>query len=318
MSTQNISHINKPPLFSVIIPTLNEAEDIGQTLESLLALDYSEYEVLVVDESTDRTFEITQSYTSDKVRYIRQTRGSGRAAARNQGIIAASGEIVIILNADVRLPQDFLSCLTRHYQAGADYVLVESEVSNTEYLLPRYAQAQHSFFYSGEKTINMNWTEGFSCRREAAIDVGLIPEGQGMPLVAGEDGWFGERLHAAGYCKVFDHELLVTHVAPTQLRAFFEQRVGRGHGSGQMWISRSGVSLRILGHRAILHTLLRVVSTAVFIPVLWHAWRYSGCSPRGRRDFVPFSAVYLLESWANLFGIWRSYFELRRTGVISR
>lgn len=318
MSTQNTSPTDILPRFSIIIPTFNEAEDIEETLNSLLALNYSEYEILVVDESTDRTSEIVQSYASERVRYMRQTRGSGRAAARNQGIIAASGEIIIVLNADVRLPENCLRRLTQHYQRGADYLLVESEVSNTEYLLPRYVQAQHCYYYGEDVKVNMNWTEGFSCRREAAMAVGLLPEGQDVPLVAGEDGWFGERLQAAGYRRVFDRALCVTHVAPTRLQDFLQQRVGRGQGSGQMWVIRAGISLRRLAWRAMIHTVIRVVATGMMGPMLWHAWRYARCSPHGFRDFFPFVGVYFLESWANLFGIWRSFIEFRRVGVTSR
>ena len=319
MSTQNISPPDTLLRFSIIIPTFNEAADIGKTLDSLLTLDYSEYEILVVDESTDQTYEIVQSYSSERVRYMRQTRGSGRAAARNQGILAASGEIVLLLNADVRLPQDFLHRLSEHYQSGIDYLLVESEISNTKHLLPRYLQSQHMFYYGDQlQQINMNWTEGFSCRRTAAIDVGLVPEGQVVPLVAGEDGWFGERLQEYGYRKLFDREVLVEHIAPKHLREFLEQRVGRGHGVGQLWVIRNGISQRRLVWQAIGHTVIRVIATVAVVPMLWHAWRYANYSPLGWRDFVPFVGIYLLESWANLIGIWLSYIELRSAGVSSR
>jgi hypothetical protein len=208
-----------------------------------------------------------------------------------------------------------LSRLLQHYRAGADYLLVESQVSNTDCLLPRYLQAQHRFFYGEREQVSMNWTEGFSCRREVAIAVGLMPEGHIVPLVAGEDGWFGERLQAAGYRKVFDRSLLVTHVAPSRLSVFLQERIGRGHGSGQMWVIRTGISRRTLAWRALLYTVIRVIATVIIVPLLWHAWRYARCSPCGLRDFVPFVGVYLLDSWANLLGIWRSYFEFRRAGV---
>ena len=47
------------PRVSVIVPARNEEEDIGATLEALLALDYSNYEIIAVDDrSTDRTGQI--------------------------------------------------------------------------------------------------------------------------------------------------------------------------------------------------------------------------------------------------------------------
>ena len=43
---------------------------------------------------------------------------------------------------------------------------------------------------------NMEWTEGFSCRREAALKAGLFPTGFPVAICAGEDGFFGQGLRA--------------------------------------------------------------------------------------------------------------------------
>jgi glycosyltransferase involved in cell wall biosynthesis len=47
--------------FSIIIPTYNEERGIGATLEALLSLDYPDREIIVVDDSSDRTPEIVGS-----------------------------------------------------------------------------------------------------------------------------------------------------------------------------------------------------------------------------------------------------------------
>jgi glycosyltransferase involved in cell wall biosynthesis len=48
--------------FSIIIPTYNEERDIAATLEALLGLDYPDREIIVVDDSSDRTPEIVGGY----------------------------------------------------------------------------------------------------------------------------------------------------------------------------------------------------------------------------------------------------------------
>ncbi|MEY4223051.1 MAG: hypothetical protein RL334_1693 [Chloroflexota bacterium] len=181
---------------------------------------------------------------------------------------AACGEILVILNADVHLPRDFLRRLEAHYAAGADYVLVENAVENIEYLLPRYMQAQHSYQYGVDTAVNMNWTEGFSCRRQAALDAGLQPEGGVVPLVAGEDGWFGERLQARGFRKVFDRSLVATHVAPAQWRSFWAQRVGRGQGTAQMWRQRENNSLVVLVLRSFIAEPYKIPSSSMMPPLV--------------------------------------------------
>ena len=307
MSTQNTSQSDSWPYFSIIIPTFNEAEDIENTLNALLALDYWEYEILVVDDSTDLTPEIVQACSSDRVRYLRQTRGLGRSAARNQGILESIGDIVVVLNADVLVPDDFLRRLAHHYRGGTDYVLVDNLVSNTEYLIPRYLNAQHQHYYGPGTQVEMNWTEGFSCRRSAAIDVGMFPEGEIVPLVAGEDGWFGERLREFGFRKMIDYSLQIRHVAPVEWREFFRQRLGRGYGSTQVWALRDG----IYGTKLVLHVLRHSISVLIGLiivaPPVWQAWCLTRCSPLGLRDLFPFLLVRYLESVANTAGLWHGY-----------
>ncbi len=309
MSTQNISQSEIPTSFTIVVPTYNEESDIGITLQTLSALEYSNFDVLVIDNSTDSTPEVVSTFVDERIKYVRQTRGSGRSAARNQGILVAQGDVVVILNADVHLPSDFLIRLDKHYRQGADYVLVESQVTNIEMLFPRYIQSQHRLYYGPGTTVNMNWTEGFSCRRSAAIAVGLFPEGIGVPLVAGEDGWFGELLEDNGCTRVFDRSILVNHIMPIDLIEFFMQRVGRGQGVAQIWYQRDNISRIALLLRTLKQTVF--VSSNIFfgIPIARQSWRLLRHSPRRFSDFIPFMVAAGLESVANVIGMWIGLIE---------
>ncbi len=197
--------------FSIIIPTYNEAGDIAATLEALLGLDYGDKEIIVVDDSTDRTPEIVRRYADRGLRLIHPG-GGGRCEARNIGIREAVGEVVVVLNADVRLPVDFLQRLAYHYQHGADYVLVAARVANRQDLFGRYVDCVSDVFYAQAARCNydiMEWTEGFSCRKEAALKAGLFPTGFPVPICAGEDGFFGQGLRAIQAKKRIDLSLQV-------------------------------------------------------------------------------------------------------------
>ena len=93
-----------PPLspgISVVIPTLNEAANIAETLASVQAA--SNVEVIVVDGgSSDETVEIARSHGAK----ILETSG-GRARQMNLGAAAARGEVLLFLHGDTRLPQDY-------------------------------------------------------------------------------------------------------------------------------------------------------------------------------------------------------------------
>ena len=98
-------------MISVIIPTFNEEENIAQCLVSLRhqTVPRGEYEIIVVDgNSKDRTREIAQKY-ADKVFIQTSPRVGG---ARNDGIMAASGDIVATTDADCILPPTWIATIT--------------------------------------------------------------------------------------------------------------------------------------------------------------------------------------------------------------
>jgi glycosyltransferase involved in cell wall biosynthesis len=87
------------PLFSTIIPVYNRADLIRATLDSVLAQELPDQEVIVVDDgSTDSTLKTLMSY-GDRIRVFQQ-KNSGPAVARNLGIRNASGEYIAILDSD--------------------------------------------------------------------------------------------------------------------------------------------------------------------------------------------------------------------------
>ncbi len=91
---------NGAPLVSVIIPTYNRWPLVAESIDSALAQDYPNLEVVVVDDgSTDDTEEQLPKRYPSKVRYFTQE-NRGPAAARNKGIQMALGEYVAFLDSD--------------------------------------------------------------------------------------------------------------------------------------------------------------------------------------------------------------------------
>ena len=87
------------PLVSVIIPTYNREWSLNRAIDSVLAQDYKNFELIVVDDgSTDATPELLSTY-GDAIVMIRQE-NSGVSAARNRGVKEAAGELISFLDSD--------------------------------------------------------------------------------------------------------------------------------------------------------------------------------------------------------------------------
>ncbi len=89
----------KKPEVSVIIPTYNRAWVLKEAIDSVLAQDFKDFELIVVDDgSTDATGQILDAYDRE-LQVVRQS-NLGVSAARNRGIAAAAGRLVAFLDSD--------------------------------------------------------------------------------------------------------------------------------------------------------------------------------------------------------------------------
>ena len=116
------------PKITVIIPTYNYAEFIGDALLSVRAQTYTNWECLVIDDaSTDGTAGIVKEHASQdpRIRYIRLDRNSGVSAARNRGFEEVRGEFIQLLDADDVIAPGKLaaqvSWLDQHDEVGVLY-----------------------------------------------------------------------------------------------------------------------------------------------------------------------------------------------------
>ncbi len=117
---------NTTPLVSVIIPTFNRGWIVKEAIDSVLAQDFADFELIVVDDgSTDHTFKILEEFESD-IRVIRQT-NRGVSAARNCGIQASVGRWIAFLDSDdLWLPQK-LSLQVDFFSSHGDAMICQTE-----------------------------------------------------------------------------------------------------------------------------------------------------------------------------------------------
>jgi glycosyltransferase involved in cell wall biosynthesis len=105
-------------LITILITTYNCSNYIRYALKSALDQTFNNYEVLVIDDgSNDNTEEIIQSFCSKKLRYEKITH-SGRSAALNYGLLAASHDWITLLDADDLITHNKLTLLSGYLNSS--------------------------------------------------------------------------------------------------------------------------------------------------------------------------------------------------------
>jgi GT2 family glycosyltransferase len=117
---------------SIIVPTWNGLEYIGDCLASLLAQDYPDFEVIVVDNaSSDGTPEwIAERFPA--IRLIRNERNLGFAGGANVGLHAAKGSLLVLFNQDATAGDRWLCTLVAGFSASPGAGIAGCRILNME------------------------------------------------------------------------------------------------------------------------------------------------------------------------------------------
>ncbi len=127
--TENTANQDRHIQFSIVIPALNEAQNINQIIQTIRSSQNGyDYEIIVVDGDPNGS---TINAVKD-TQVIKLTSATGRAAQMNTGADAARGEIVIFLHADTRLPRGALKKIDtvfqkNTYSAGAFDLSIDTD-----------------------------------------------------------------------------------------------------------------------------------------------------------------------------------------------
>jgi GT2 family glycosyltransferase len=197
-------------MISVIIPAFNAATTLPDCLTALKNQTIREaYEVIVVDDgSTDGTAEHAQTAN---VQLIRCPQNRGAAAARNQGIQAARGDIICFTDADCVPQPDWLAELTRPLRQQPNLTAVKGIYATRQrQLVARFVQIEYEDKYdlmARQPQIDFVDTYSAAYRHQALLEVGGFDEG----IFYVEDQELSFRLAAKGCVMVFQPTAVVYH-----------------------------------------------------------------------------------------------------------
>lgn len=122
-------------LISIIIPVYNRSNILKNCLESILNQDYSNYEVLIIDDySSDDLSKITNMY-DERFRLIKNFRSKGAQGARNCGVEKSNGDFIVFLDSDDTLSFNSISKRINCYEYDKNIGLIYGNLDYRNYPL---------------------------------------------------------------------------------------------------------------------------------------------------------------------------------------
>jgi GT2 family glycosyltransferase len=202
----------------VIIPTRDRPQDLLRCLRSVAALDYPDFEVIVVDQShSDEGQKLAEGLNDPRIRVIRTTT-TGRARGANIGIKQASGEIVAFTDDDITVPPDWLHRLahvfTSEPNAGVYFGAVTAPAHDPEEcFVPVFSPKSYRLVKSRAEQSPSSMGANMALSRKALAKAGGFDPlmGVGSDFKSGEDWELAYRVMKAGFLLVEDPEVALTH-----------------------------------------------------------------------------------------------------------
>jgi glycosyltransferase involved in cell wall biosynthesis len=209
-----------PNLISAVVCTRNRTESLLNAVESILACDHPNFELIVVDQSTDSSTgeALANRWKDDRLRYIR-TSTVGASRARNIGLRAANGSICCFTDDDCTVYPHWLSEFEKVFEQNPSVVIAFCGVDAGSYdtsagFIPYYERQQDLLVASVKlKNKARGIGAGMAARKREAEALGGYDEmlGPGARFPACEDGDLAVRALLTGHQVYESARTCVTH-----------------------------------------------------------------------------------------------------------
>jgi len=214
------------PFVSVVVPVYNGESTISECLESALALDYphEKLEVITVDDgSTDETLSMMKNYP---VKLVRKDHG-GYPSSMNAGIKESKGNVVLIVDSDTYVEQDYLVKILEEledHKAGivSGYVATKSNAKFWARIIGFESEDRYDQMKS--KYVDFITSTCTVYRKELFNQVGLFNE----ELKRGSDEDIAQRASKAGWKIVLRKDAVCYHEWVSSVRRYFKKQMANG------------------------------------------------------------------------------------------
>jgi len=230
-----------PPAVTVLIPAFNEEKVIVTTVERILASDYPNMDVLVIDDgSKDHTAYITRShFLSDPRVGVISIPNGGKANALNVGMAHARGEVIVALDADTQFEATTISRLVRWFSdTSIGAVAGNAKVGNRINMITRWQALEYIVAQNLERralsaldTLTVVPGAVGAWRKDVLLEMGGFPAD-----TLAEDQDLTLHVQTEGYRVHFDSTAIAWTEAPATVSGLAKQRFRWAYGTLQcLW-----------------------------------------------------------------------------------
>jgi poly-beta-1,6-N-acetyl-D-glucosamine synthase len=217
------------PRVSFVVPAFNEETNITASVEAILAVDYPDFEVVVIDDcSTDGTLARLEPLARDgRIRLVRKHVNEGKAMALNDAIPLCNGELLMVMDADAMPHVDILKEMVPHFRSPrVAGVTGNPRVVNRDSFLSKLQAIEFASIISLMRRAQRVWGRIMTMsgvvgifRREALADVGFY-----SPEMATEDIDLTWRLQLRHWDIRYESRAIMWMRVPQSLAGLWRQR----------------------------------------------------------------------------------------------
>ncbi|MGB1307994.1 MAG: glycosyltransferase family 2 protein [Oceanihabitans sp.] len=223
-------------LVSIIIPAYNRAILITETLDSILAQTYSNWECIIVDDgSTDTTLKVLHQYAKTDSRFVINSRPAnkpkGANACRNIGLEMAKGQLVVFFDSDDLMTTDHLMVkVTAMQETNCDYVITKTKFINDAKKLAannyRFATSPLTPFNYVSQAVNwLTYDVAIKTKLAQSIRFNeLLQSGQ-------EYNYFSKLVHLSVHAKFVDKTVTLRRFHESSIRSKLNSKQKKLQGS---------------------------------------------------------------------------------------
>ena len=214
------------PRVTFLVAAWNEADNLPEFIDSFNSIDLPDKELVLCAGGSDATLELALALRDDSVKVLYQTRGDGKQAALRKALGSATGDVIVLADADSVLSSDAIAKLVAPILSGSETVTTGISRPKASQLSNPFVLYQYALQMVGQKRIERSRYRFALLGRNCAVLRSVLDEVGGFSedVWTGTDSFLARKLVQHGHRIRFVSDSVVETDYETKLWGYCRQR----------------------------------------------------------------------------------------------